>query len=122
MYNRRAPTTVAPTSSSTLHFWLARAHTVCLFISFSLPIALHLFPSLSLFLSPMQTHALSMTTNDNGIRIYIYTYVSSPFSGRFSSLLPSSSSSFSYHLVKYIYVQYIPMKEKNRLCVGNSFV
>ncbi len=55
--------TIAPISS--LRFWLAHAHThthtqthcVCLFVSFS-----SFRPSSSFFLSPKQTHALSMTT------------------------------------------------------------
>jgi hypothetical protein len=129
MYNRRSP------NDSLSYFFVffaflagARTHCVCLFISFSLLIASHLF-----FLSPIQTHTLSMTTNDNGVRIYIhiyiytYTYVGSPFSGRFSFLLPSSASSFFFFSFFftisqniYIYIQYRPIKEKNQLYVGNS--
>ncbi len=71
MYNRRA-------NDSRSYFIVffaflagARTYCVCLFISFSLLIASHL----SLFLSPIQTHALNLTTNDNGVHIYTYIHM-----------------------------------------------
>jgi hypothetical protein len=48
--------------------------------------------------------------------LYLYIYRQSVFSGRFSFLLPSS---LSFRKL-YIHTQYRPIKEKNRLCVGNS--